>query len=312
MKLLDIISKGLYLTEDEAKRYIATMPRRYKRYHIAKRNSDEKRLIAQPARQVKSIQRSVISIIHDEILIHENAYAYASGSDIKKNAEMHRKNKYILKMDFKNFFLSIKPHNLFHVFEKQGIILDDEDFFVYGCLFFWKQRRNSPLRLSIGAPSSPFISNAIMFFFDDVISNKCKEIDISYTRYADDMTFSTNNKGILFDLPKLVRNTLNDVGLKNIKINHEKTVFSSKKFNRHVTGITITNDETLSIGREKKRLLRTKIDYYRKGLLNPSEVMKLKGELGFAKFIEEDFIERMIKKYGVEIIESIKKFEINE
>ncbi|EEJ6880961.1 RNA-directed DNA polymerase, partial [Salmonella enterica] len=52
MELLSYISKGLFLSEEEAKRYIVTIPRRYKKYPIAKRNGNGYRLIAQPARQV--------------------------------------------------------------------------------------------------------------------------------------------------------------------------------------------------------------------------------------------------------------------
>ncbi|HFW3984126.1 TPA: reverse transcriptase domain-containing protein, partial [Salmonella enterica subsp. enterica serovar Java] len=196
----------------------------------------------------------------------------------------------------KNFFLSIKPINFLSVIRAHGVELEDDDVFVLENLFFWKLRRNSPLRLSIGAPSSPFISNAVMFFFDKMLSEKCEQMGVVYTRYADDLTFSTNRKGILFGVPQLVREMLNETNLRNIKINHEKTIFSSKKFNRHVTGVTLANDGFLSLGRERKRLLRSKVDYYIKGLLSPKEILILKGELGYAKFIEPEFIERVKQK----------------
>ncbi|XSV54669.1 hypothetical protein ACNFXK_20505 [Escherichia coli] len=61
MELLSYISKGLFLSEEEAKRYIVTIPRRYKIYPIAKRNGNGYRLIAQPARQVKALQKVVIN-----------------------------------------------------------------------------------------------------------------------------------------------------------------------------------------------------------------------------------------------------------
>ena len=309
MNLLEFISKGLYLTDDEAKRYIATIPRRYKKFFIKKRNSEEARLIAQPARQVKSIQRAVIKHIRNNIRVHGSAFAYEKNKNIKKNAISHKSNRYLLKMDFKNFFMSIRPNDFLRVLKQQGIALDAIDIFVIENLFFWKQQRNSPLRLSVGAPSSPFISNAVMYFFDELMNDMCKELDIVYTRYADDMTFSTNVVNVLSGMPKIVRQMLNQTGFKHIRINHEKTKFSSKKHNRHVTGVTITNDETLSIGRERKRLLRSKIDYYNKGMLTVKEILTLKGELGFAKFIEPEFMNRMIAKYGIDTIVSIQKFK---
>ncbi|HEM6892050.1 MULTISPECIES: retron St85 family RNA-directed DNA polymerase [Providencia] len=308
MSLLQFIANGLYITEDEAIRYIVTIPRRYKKFNIRKRNSNEFRLIAQPAKQVKSIQRIVLKYVISDFHVHERAFAYESYKDIRKNALVHHNNDYILKMDFKNFFPSIRPFHLMNCFANMNIKLDEMDFFVIENLFFWKPRRNSPLQLSIGAPSSPKISNVIMYSFDCEIFSRCKEMGIEYSRYADDLTFSTTKKGILFDIPKIVREILNEVNLKSIKINHEKTIFSSKKFNRHVTGITITNDGGLSLGREKKRILRSKIHHYICGVLPDVEILKLRGELGYAKFIEPSFFKAMVNKYGYDVIDSIAKY----
>ncbi|WP_354691890.1 retron St85 family RNA-directed DNA polymerase [Phytobacter sp. RSE-02] len=310
MELLKYIANGLFLSDEEAKRYIVTIPRRYKKYHISKRNGKDYRLIAQPARQVKSLQRAVLKYMSSELIVHESAFAYESMKGIKANALIHCSNDYLLKMDFKNFFLSIKPFNLLGNLKEFGIELNQTDVFVIENLFFWKLRRSSPLRLSIGAPSSPKISNVVMYFFDDKMAKKCAALGVEYSRYADDLTFSTKEKGVLFNMPKLVREILNEVNLRNIKINHEKTVFSSRKFNRHITGVTITTEGRLSLGRERKRLLRSKIHHYVKGVLSSKEILTLKGELGYAKFIEHSFYQSMISRYGAKVIDAISKYEI--
>ncbi|HAV2264597.1 TPA: RNA-directed DNA polymerase, partial [Escherichia coli] len=102
MELLSYISKGLFLSEEEAKRYIVTIPRRYKIYPIAKRNGNGYRLIAQPARQVKALQKVVINHMLANLKVHENAFAYEADKSIRSNALMHCNNDYLLKMDFKN------------------------------------------------------------------------------------------------------------------------------------------------------------------------------------------------------------------
>jgi hypothetical protein len=76
-------------------------------------------------------------------------------ASIKDNALQHVNNQYLLKMDFKNFFLSIKPEMFLTCVRKQGLKLSERDSLILANLFFWKLRRNSSLRLSIGAPSSP-------------------------------------------------------------------------------------------------------------------------------------------------------------
>ncbi|HDR2689454.1 retron St85 family RNA-directed DNA polymerase [Enterobacter ludwigii] len=310
MELLNYIANGLFLSDAEARRYISTIPRRYKKYHILKRNGKDFRLIAQPARQVKSLQSAVLNHISDVLQVHESAFAYESSKGIKANALIHCRNDYLLKMDFKNFFLSIKPFNFLRNLKEFGIELSETDVFVIENLFFWKLRRSSPLRLSIGAPSSPKISNVVMYFFDEKMTKKCAALGITYSRYADDLTFSTKVKGVLFNVPKIVREILNEVNLRNIKINHEKTVFSSRKFNRHITGVTITPDGHLSLGRERKRLLRSKIHHYVSGVLSSKEILTLKGEMGYAKFIEHSFYQSMINRYGVAVIDAIAKYEI--
>ncbi|HCU0428652.1 retron St85 family RNA-directed DNA polymerase [Serratia sp. PGPR-27] len=307
MKIVSFISDKFFMPEQEVRNYLRTVPRRYKQFTIDKRNG-EPRLIAQPAKQVKALQVSVLSELKRYIPIHECAYAYQSGRNIKANALLHAKNSYLLKMDFKNFFLSIKPEVFLNVLSKHGIAVSEDDALSIANLFFWKLRRNSPLRLSIGAPSSPFISNATMYFFDSYLSAECKKIDVDYSRYADDLTFSTKTKGILKDIPLLVKKALEMNDLKTIKINNSKTVFSSKKFNRHVTGITLNNNGDISLGRNKKRFLSSRIHYYSLGLLNNDDILELKGLLGFANYIEPIFLERMKVKYGDDLIVSIQKY----
>lgn len=308
MKLLDKISDGLMLSKADTKNYISTIPRRYKVYTIKKRNSEETRLIAHPSKPVKALQRAFYSFFKEYIPVHECAYAYQVGKNIKMNAEMHAKNDYLLKMDFKNFFLSIQPSHFIAVLNKHGIEISKQDEFVLSNLFFWKSRTDSPLRLSIGAPSSPFISNAVMYFFDKELSVECEKLNITFTRYADDLTFSTNKEKVLFDVVGLVKGALKRNGLAKIKINEKKTIFSSKKFNRHVTGVTLSNNGQVSLGREKKRIISAKLHDFKINGMNETGMLNLKGELGFAKFIEPEFLERMSKKYGEEVIKKIQKF----
>ncbi|WP_159281980.1 retron St85 family RNA-directed DNA polymerase [Rahnella variigena] len=307
MTIVEYISQGLFISESEFVSYTNTMPRRYKQFYIKKRNGED-RLIAQPAKTVKNLQLTVVGLLRDELRIHPAAMAYVKGRSIKDNAQKHVHNQFLLKMDFKNFFLSIKPAMFLMCLKKQGVNLDERDEHVISNIFFWKLRRNSTLRLSIGAPSSPFVSNVVMYYFDEAVESLCRMLGVVYTRYADDLTFSTNKKNVLFELPSVVKNVLNDVGLKAIKVNKDKTVFSSKKFNRHVTGVTLNNSGELSLGRERKRTISAMIHHHKLGLLNNEDVTKLKGYLGFAKYVEPLFLTRMERKYGEQLISQIQKF----
>lgn len=312
INLFDTLQEQLSISDSELLSYLHTVPFRYKRYYIDKRNSNEKRLIAQPSRTVKTLQKYVARELEKVTPIHPSAMAYCKGKGIRENAAPHVNCRYLLKMDLKRFFDSITPSIFISILEKQGITISESDNTLISQLFFWKLRRNSPLRLSIGAPSSPFISNAIMYFFDQEISQYCKNSGVSYTRYADDMTFSTNKKDILFKLERTVKKSLKEHFGKNIKINREKTVHSSKAHNRHVTGVTISNSGILSIGRENKRNIRASLHRFINGKTNDNDVLKLKGYLGFAKYIEPSFVRKLEDKYGLEVIRKIQQFNILE
>lgn len=306
MNLLYILRNSLFMSDEEIRSFAASSPYRYKVYSIAKRNSQERRIIAHPSRELKFVQRIIVNLLEEQLPIHFTAKAYKKNLSIKDNAQPHVKAKYLLKMDLKKFFPSIQPSLFFRECYIHGVELSDIDKELLEGFLFWKRRRATSLVLSIGAPSSPIISNFILYRFDRIITEHCRKLGINYSRYADDLTFSTNEKDILLNFPSKVRKTLSRLYSGQIKVNLKKTVLSSKAHNRHVTGITLSNDGTLSVGREKKRKLSASIHHFLQNKLSADEIMKLKGDLAHAAFIEPTFLDRMTKKYGSDIISRIK------
>ena len=307
MSIVDYVCGALCIEKEQLIQFAVTAPHRYKKYEIPKRSGNGTRTIAQPSRQLKYIQRLILSELMKLLVPHQSAFAYIKNISIKNNAEVHVNSRYLLKMDFKDFFPSITPELMFQEYIRFGVTFTDEDVELLSNIFFFKLRKNSKLRLSIGAPSSPFISNIVMRNFDFVVSQICEEKKIKYTRYADDLTFSSNIRNILFDVPEMVTNTLRSEGYGSIKVNKEKTVFASKGNNRHVTGITLSNEGELSVGRNKKRELSAAIHKFSLGNLCDSEVEKLKGELAFVFFVEPTFKVRMQCKYGSDVCRKLWK-----
>jgi RNA-directed DNA polymerase len=308
MQLYQSLCLMLDAPSEELDKYLVTAPNKYKVYTIPKRTSGT-RVIAHPAKQLKIYQRAVIKILEPLTPIHKAAFAYKKNTGIKQNASQHVKSKYLLKMDFEDFFHSITPTLFFGIFEQLAFELNAQDKQLLEQVLFWNpsKKTGGKLILSIGAPSSPFISNAIMYLFDQSLDILCKQRKVVYTRYADDITFSTNLKNGLFDLPELIREQLKIHFDGQITINEGKTIFTSKAHNRHVTGITLTNDGQLSIGRERKRMIASLIHQFTLGQLTEEDISYLQGMLAFAIDIEPTFKQRMIKKYTAAIIEQIVK-----
>jgi hypothetical protein len=91
----------------------------------------------------------------------------------------------------------------------------------------------------------------------------------------------------------------------NIKINPDKTVFLSRKGNMHITGLVLSNNREISIGRNKKRHIKSLIYKTIKGDVSKDEIIYLSGYLSFCVSVEPEFIERLKVKYGELIINQL-------
>jgi len=163
------------------------------------------------------------------------------------------------------------------------------------------------MRLAIGAPSSPVMSNILMMKIDTQIATKMLEDDIIYTRYADDMTFSARRTGYLVKTISDVASIIRSNQYPKLSLNTEKTTYITKKYGRYVTGLTITNEGTISIGRDKKRLIHSTVHRAKNGLLSKDESQILAGMLAYVNAVEPHFIEVLKNKYGAETLEKARK-----
>lgn len=285
----------------------------YKVYKIPKKTFGF-RTIAQPTPAVKKVQKEIVTILSELVEIHPNATAYVTKKSIKDNALPHVQSEYILKVDLENFFNSITPKMLLKALRMQQIVVHSQDQQVIEQFLFWNlsKKRQGKLVLSVGAPSSPFISNLVMYSFDKKMTALCLKNDIIYTRYADDITLSTNKKNILFNQLDQIRRLLHkEFGIR-LTLNESKTVFSSKAHNRHITGVTLTNNNRISLGRDRKRYISALIHKFKLNVLSVDDTLHLKGLLSHANHIENDFINKMIEKYGSDTVISITKYQHGE
>ncbi|MGN6578490.1 MAG: retron St85 family RNA-directed DNA polymerase [Bordetella sp.] len=304
MALRDSILTDLPFTPSELNRLVKTAPLRYKEYFIPKKTPGEFRAIAQPTPEIKLLQRWLMSSVLKEFKIHGAATAYRKGHGLADNARPHLHNRFMLKLDFQNFFPSIKMDDLMRYLTNVGWENPD-DMDLLGRVLFKFNRRKKCLELSIGAPSSPMVSNFLLFSFDTLIEDYCLEHDITYTRYADDLTFSTNSPNVLRDCKTFVAETLANIESPHLSLNGNKVVETSKKHGRRVTGLIITSDNRISIGRDKKRELRVLIHRHMQQLLTPDEFQSLKGYLAFLKSVEPEHLERLRASFGDDTMRSL-------
>jgi retron-type reverse transcriptase len=298
--LLQDISSRFDLSRDDLVYLIRSAPYRYKVYDIPKREPGKTRTIAQPAREVKPLQYWVMENILSKFPIHPAATAYRKGRNIADNAQPHAPHRYLCKMDFRNFFPSIKSTDFERFISESRFAGDwsEEEIDYLSRILFWRKKRGGDLRLSIGAPSSPLLSNILLYRFDIEVAELCLSQRVAYTRYADDLTFSTNERGVLFQIEREIPKICTRLKSPRLILNRSKTVHASKKGARRVTGLVLANDGAVSIGRDKKRAARVGVHRFVLGRLDDKETAELAGMVAYIKSVEPAFLHRLSEKYG--------------
>ena len=299
-KLIPFLAAATGLTESDVRTILVRAPISYKHYAIAKRSGGE-RLISQPAREVKALQRALVNRLQ-HLPIHYSATAYRSGQSIRDNAERHVANGPILKFDFENFFLSIKSSDWIAYCANNPVFSVDGDIELSARLLFHRAPGLSGLRLAVGAPSSPWLSNVLMYAFDQSISEAVAPDKVTYTRYADDLTFSARRTGYLTVVERRLRRTLREMRSPLLSINEGKTVLATPKYRRVVTGLVLSDDGRVTIGRDRKRIIRASVHHALNGQKSEKELMQLLGLIAFATDIEPNFIQALKAHYGTDLI----------
>ena len=226
------------------------LDKHYRNIFIPKHDGS-KRKLSIPDLILKRVQRSIADNILADYPISRYAMAYTKGSSVQKNASLHVGKQKILKLDIDGFFDHI-------TYSK-----------VKDCVFL-KENYSEPIRILLtmlcyykeslpqGAPTSPAITNIIMYDFDEKIGKYCEENNISYTRYCDDITFSAGDfeeKAVIF----VVKDELRKLGL---FLKSRKTAVIPNTKRQTVTGIVV--NEKIGLTKEYKNKIRQEIYYIKK------------------------------------------------
>jgi hypothetical protein len=294
--ILDAIASALVLPKDYLWQVISTANHRYKTYPIPKRTGGQ-RFISHPARELKLLHYWLLENVFPRLRVHDAAMAYRTGRSIRGHALRHVHQNFLLKVDFRDFFPSIRKSDILRILEENaegltGILDSREDRELIGRIVC----RNE--QLTIGAPTSPILSNAVMFAFDAHWAARCSELHIIYSRYADDAYFSTSAPNVLSALLEEIREDLRQRESPSLRLNDQKTAFSSRKRRRLVTGIVLTSTSTISLGRQRKRQMRALVFNFVRGILTEQQTESLRGLVAYARSIEPAFVESLTRKYG--------------
>jgi len=306
--VMQYLKANLFMNEIDILKFAATAPHRYKSYPIPKKNGKGVRDISHPSSELKYIQTILNKKFDEFFSIHECAIAYRKGKSIKDNAILHANNSYLLKLDLENFFPSIDDELMTTMLENNGIILSDQDLNLLLNLVLIKPKRKRKKVLTIGAPTSPILSNFIMFVFDNEMQLFCQGKNVIYSRYADDLSFSAMDKKDLSEIEIFAKYLFKVHYFSKFKINNQKTVFTHKGNNRLVTGIKINEDNQITLGRDQKRYLYACVHniLIKNKKVDLEYIESLIGKINYFIFIQPSFEEELNRKYQIHVIDMLK------
>jgi RNA-directed DNA polymerase len=280
----------------------------YTKFSIKKKSGGE-RIINAPKDELKDIQSRLSNLLLDcndglNVLHNRKAslsHGFARERSIITNAAMHRNQKNVLNIDLENFFDS------FNFGRVRGFFIKNRDFSLnkdiatviakIACL---------DNKLPQGSPCSPVISNLITHSLDIRLTNLAKKNSCTYSRYADDITFSTRKNEIPTFLAKKVdgnfcvsRKLKSEINRAGFEINENKTRVQFKDSRQDVTGLIVN------------KKINTKSEYWRTARAMCDSLFKT-GKFK-VKVSEDETLDGNINKLGgmLSFIDSIDKYNHN-
>ena len=226
----------------------------YTQFMISKKNG-KSRIISAPNKKLRNIQRKLAYVLSLMYKPKVCAYGFIDKKDIIGNASNHLRKKEILNIDLKDFFYQIHIGRIIGMLEKKPYCVGHEAAVTIAQLCCYNGK------VPQGAPTSPIISNMICAPLDNALIALAKKYKIQYTRYADDLTFSTHRDCLP---PSIIKNVNGNktIGyeLKEILCKHNFIV-NPEKINcrlffqrQEVTGLVV--NQKINVKREYIKELR--------------------------------------------------------
>lgn len=236
----------------------------YRRFLMPKKTGGHRRISA-PMPRLKTAQSWVLTNILDKVTLHAAAHGFRTDHSIVTNARPHVGAAVVLNLDIKDFFPSVSVRRVKGVFRSLGyseavatalalvctepevdeVELDGETYFV----------ARGPRHLPQGSPASPGITNLLCRRLDSRLEGLADALGFTYTRYADDLTFSARgDRAGSVNVGKLLRAVVDIVKYEGFTIHPDKTRVMRRGRRQEVTGVVV--NDRLGIERDTLRKFR--------------------------------------------------------
>ncbi len=243
--------------------YTLSPQRRFKTFALRGKAGRE-RTIEVPIKPLKMIQARLASILATSYRVPHNVHGYVPGRSIVTNARIHTRQEWVLRLDLESFFPSINFGRVRGLFVAAPFSCSP----TAATLLAQICTHNN--HLPQGAPTSPILSNLICRRLDRELGRLARSERCYYTRYCDDLVFSTNGR-----FPRSLATRDEDTSAVHIgdplraviesngfTINESKTFLRKRTQRQMVTGL-VTN-AFVNVPRDYIRSIHGLLDIWRR------------------------------------------------
>lgn len=248
------LAKAMDVTVSELKflsyhRRVATTTH-YKQFLLPKK-SGGKRLISAPMPRLKKLQYWILIHILNKIGLHQAANGFVTNRSILTNAAPHLDKDVVVNVDLKDFFPTVQYKRVKGLFHKLGYAEKIATILALICTEPLREEMEMDGKnyhvatgdrfLPQGAPTSPAITNILCYRMDSRFNGIARKMRMTYTRYADDLTFSmtgdkTTNQKAVQQLLWRINAVVKDEGF---VVHPEKVKVMGRGTRQEVTGIVV-------------------------------------------------------------------------
>ncbi|MHA1562774.1 MAG: reverse transcriptase family protein [Promethearchaeota archaeon] len=261
----------------------------------------KRRLISSPTYWLKQIQLKILHEILEKVEIPDYCTGFVPGKSTVDNASIHLRANTLIKLDLLNFFPSLKFWHVLHVFRGIGYNRPVSGVLACLCTDWYHSKRFIPQ----GAPTSPMIANLYASKMDIRLNGLSNKFGLKYSRYADDLSFSSINEKI--HVRKFIASVYHIIRDEKLYPNFSKTKVFRKGNRKAVTGIIV--NEKLNVDRKWLNSLRGELYRYQKfGLPHGEEgdtiYNQLQGKIAYLHMVNPE----KAKKY-THIFQKLKELK---
>lgn len=256
--------------------------RAYTKFEIPKK-SGGKRVILAPKKEIKQIQTTLNFILSSIYNPSSAAMGFINGKSVRDNAQLHIKKNYVFNIDLQDFFPSITARMVEHSLANMGIEPFVARLIAEVCTIPGDKPSSHRNYLPQGAPTSPVLSNIYCQVLDKRLTGLANRFLLTYSRYADDITFSSNHNIYQQDGEFWVelKHIIADCGF---QINPSKTRLQKRGERQEVTGISV--NEKTNVSRKYIKNLRALIHHIGHEQLSAHKVNIARGKLNYLRMIK--------------------------